>query len=148
VAVEDRLFHVYAATPGEPPRPQIPAYLDDYTHLVHGLLTLHEVTHKPRWLMTARELTDQMIARFHDDQAGGFFYTAADHDPLFVRLKDQHDGVLPSGNSQAVLNLLRLERLTGENRYGDLARQSLQTFAAALEADPASQAAMLRTIER
>lgn len=140
------LHHVYAAAPGEPARPQIPGYLDDYTHLVHGLLTLNQVTKDPRWLAKSRELTDTMIVRFHDGQAGGFYYTAADHDELFVRLKDQHDGVLSSGNSQAVLNLIRLHRLTGEPRYQSLAEDALNTFAAPLSTDPAGQAGLCQAI--
>jgi uncharacterized protein YyaL (SSP411 family) len=144
--VDGRWQHVYAASPGESPRPQIPAYLDDETHFVHGLLTLYEITKQPRWLTAAREMTDDLLARFHDAQSGGFFYTAADHDALFVRLKDQHDGVVPSGNSQAVLNLLRLHRLTGEDRYRTIAEQSLATFAAGLDATPDGLPGLCRAI--
>ena len=32
-------------------------------------------------------LADELLARFADRQQGGFFYTAADHEPLIVRRK-------------------------------------------------------------
>ncbi|HUQ72152.1 MAG TPA: hypothetical protein VM165_21680, partial [Planctomycetaceae bacterium] len=143
---DGRLFHVYAAAPGEPAKPQVPGYLDDYTHLVHGLLALHDATGQERWLASAGELTDAMIARFHDEQSGGFFFTTADHDALFVRLKDQHDGVQLSGNGQAVLNLIQLWKKTGNERYRELANRSLNTFAGAMQSDPVGLTGMVRAI--
>ena len=55
---------------------KLPAYLEDYAFLVHGLLRLHAATGEPRWLDQARGLTDRMIADFSDPQEGGFFFTA------------------------------------------------------------------------
>ncbi|MDX1970366.1 MAG: thioredoxin domain-containing protein [Planctomycetaceae bacterium] len=138
------LFHVYAAAPGESARARLPGYLDDYTHIVHGLLTLHDATQDQRWLTTALELNNAMLERFHDADQGGFYFTSEEHDTLFIRMKDQHDGVQPSGNSQAVLNLLRLSAKTGEERYRMLARQTIQLFAPTIAQQPTGLCGLLR----
>ncbi len=67
-----------------------------------------------------------MIARFADPQWGGFFTTAADHEPLIARRKDMEDSPIPSGTSSAALGLLRLSQLTGEREY---ARRADSAFA-------------------
>ena len=43
---------------------------------------------------------------------GGFFMTSDDHEQLLAREKPNYDGAEPSGNSIAVLNLLRLHEFT------------------------------------
>ncbi len=140
------LLHVYAAAPGESAKARLPGYLDDYTHLVHGLLTLHDVTQDQRWLTAALELNTAMLERFHDAEQGGFYFTSEEHDTLFVRMKDQHDGVQPSGNSQAVLNLLRLADKTGEARYRQLAQQTIQLFAPTIAQQPTGLCGLLRAL--
>lgn len=143
-AADGRLFHQYAAAPGAQPRAEIAGFLDDYTHSVHGLLTLHAATGQERWLKAAQSITASMIEQFYDAEQGGFFYSAPDHETLFVRTKDQYDGVLLSGNSQAVLNLLILAERTGDQRYRELAENTLKMFASSLEQHPTSLTGMLR----
>jgi uncharacterized protein len=147
VRTEDgRLMHVYAAAPGEPPKSRIEGYLDDYTHLVHGLLALHDVTGEARWLAEAQRLTETMVAQFHDPDQGGYYFTAPQHDALFVRIKDQNDGVQPSGNSQAALNFVRLWQATGEPRFRDQAEQTIQALAGPLEDQPSGLCGLLRAL--
>ena len=45
-----------------------------------------------------------------DESEGGFFFTAHDSEKLIAKSKELYDGALPSGNSVAVLSLLRLKR--------------------------------------
>jgi uncharacterized protein YyaL (SSP411 family) len=93
------------------------AYLEDHAYLVEALLTLYEATFEPRWFNAARELADTMIERFADDQRGGFFDTASDHEQLVARRKSLEDNPIPAGNSSAAFGLLRLYALTGERGY-------------------------------
>ena len=85
--------------------------------LLEAFVTLHEATFEPRWLSQARRLADEILARFHDPQAGGFFSTADDHERLVARRKDLEDAAVPSGGAAAAFGLLRLGALTGEARY-------------------------------
>jgi uncharacterized protein YyaL (SSP411 family) len=93
------------------------AYLEDHAYLVEALLTLYEATWQPRWFQAAREIADTMIERFADDERGGFFDTASDHEQLVVRRKSLEDNPIPSGNSSAAYGLLRLAAFTGERDY-------------------------------
>lgn len=98
-------------------------YLQDYTHLIEGLLELYQTTFNPRWYAAARELAEFMIALF--GASVGFFDTGRDHESLIVRPGGLQDTALPSGNAMAALVLLRLARLAVEPEYEELARQSL-----------------------
>ena len=93
------------------------AYLEDHAFLVEALLTLYESSFEPRYFVAARELADAMIARFADEQRGGFFETSVDHEQLLARRKDLEDSPIPSGNAAAAYGLLRLAALTGEHEY-------------------------------
>jgi uncharacterized protein YyaL (SSP411 family) len=135
---EGRLLRSYSAVPGEKPQARFNGYVEDYAFLVHGLLTLHDVTGNQRWLETAKELTDTMIRWFGDEKRGGFFYTSSDHEKLFARGKDQFDGAQPSGNSMAAANLVRLWQKTGEARYSKEAERTFRALSATLKASPSS----------
>ncbi|MFN2617412.1 MAG: thioredoxin domain-containing protein [Thermoleophilaceae bacterium] len=93
------------------------AYLEDHAFLLEALLTLYESSFEPRWFGAARELADTTIERFADDDGGGFFETASDHEQLVARRKDLEDHPIPAGNSSACYGLLRLGALTGEHGY-------------------------------
>ncbi len=98
-------------------RAHLAAYLEDYAYVVEALLSLYEATFDVRWFDRARETADLMIELFADDERGGFFTTAHDHEELVVRRKDLDDHPIPSGNSAAAFGLLRLAALTGEHDY-------------------------------
>ena len=51
-------------------RAKLDAYLEDHAFLLEALLVLFEATCEERWFAQARELADQMIARFADPRAG------------------------------------------------------------------------------
>ncbi|MCI0379127.1 MAG: thioredoxin domain-containing protein [Gemmataceae bacterium] len=133
---DNRLLRTYGAKPGETPKAAVPAYVEDYAFLVHGLLALHDATKDERWLKASRELTDAMIQHHGDPKAGGYYFTAHDHEKLFARSKDQYDGAQPSGNSIAARNLVRLWAKTGEEKYRAEADRVFRAFAGSLKAYP------------
>jgi len=135
---EGRLLRTYRAG-----QAKLPAYLEDYAYLAHGLLRLHAATGDPNRLVQARELSDRMIADFEDSKQGGFFFTADDHEDLLARPKDPVDGVLPSGNSVAIRNLVELAKATGESRYLDVAGKALEAFSSNLSQTPGTMPLML-----
>ncbi len=104
---DGRLLHRYRD--GEA---AIPAHIDDYAFLIWGLLELYEATFEGRYLRVALSLNDVLLEHFWDDENGGFYVTADDAEALLVRQKEIYDGAAPSGNSVAMLDLLRLARLT------------------------------------
>ncbi len=88
------------------------AHLDDYAFLVWGLIELYETDFEVLDLQTAIDLNTEMLKHFRAPQ-GGLYFTADDAEGLLVRLMDGYDGAIPSGNSVAMMNLVRLARMTG-----------------------------------
>ena len=115
-------------------RSSIPALQEDHAYLAEALLSLYDATGEKRWLARGREVADAMLDRFWDDEAGGFFMTAAGVDPhLLARPKSPNDGATPSGNSVAVRALAMLAARTGEARYSDRANATVSAFAQSIE---------------
>jgi uncharacterized protein YyaL (SSP411 family) len=125
----------------------IPAFARDHAFLVWGLLELHEATRDAAWLAEAVRLNDELIGRFADADGGGFFETAADVEPVLARRKEGVDGAVPSANSAALCNLLRLGRITGR---ADLPREAgrIETaFSATVERIPEGFTLMLAGLD-
>ena len=115
-----------------------PAYLDDYAFLTWGLIELYGATFDPVWLEQALSLNRQMMDLFRDEQGGGLFFTGQDAEQLLARPKEIYDGAMPSGNSVAALNLLRLARLTGDDGLEEQAAAQLGAFAGTVSGYPSS----------
>jgi uncharacterized protein YyaL (SSP411 family) len=123
--VDGRLVRSYKDGPSS-----IPAFLEDYAFLIEAVLTLYETAFDSRYLADARELVDQMVQYFWDDEQGCFFDVAADIEELVVRPRGFFDNPIPSGNAAATYALLRLEALTGDQSYG---RRALAAFRVAAD---------------
>lgn len=91
--------------------------LDDYAFLAWGLMEAYSSTFEATYLEEAIRLTDRMIELFWDGEAGGFFLTGKDSEQLILRPKDFYDGAVPSGNSVAAMNMVKLARITGSGKY-------------------------------
>jgi len=115
---DGRLYHTWKAGVAK-----VNGYLEDYTHLIEGLIELYQTTFDPRWYTAARELADVMIEHF--SAPVGFYDTSDDHEPLIVRPRELQDNAVPSGNAMATFVLLRLAGLAVEPRYLDLAQAAL-----------------------
>ena len=131
------------------------AYLDDYAFLARGLTALYRATGEARWLQAARELSAEMVARFWDEEVGGFFFTEASN-ALIVRSKFAQDSAMPSGNAVAAHALLDLAELTGQahgsaelaEAYRSRAAQILSAFGGAMWAQPTASVHLTAAVER
>ncbi len=121
----------------------LPAYLDDYAFLLAALLELMETDARPADADFARQLADALLTHFEDQENGGFFFTAHDHETLIQRPRTAHDNALPSGNGVAALALRRLGDRLGDARYLGAARRSLRAFAAQLARQPGGCASLI-----
>jgi len=139
---EGRLLHAF-----KDGRARFNAYLDDYACLIDGLIDLYQATFETRHLDEAIALADRMIERFYDADAGGFFYTSADHEQLVARNKDSQDNATPSGNGMAATALLRLGRLCGRTDLEDVAVGTLELLAAQLAQFPTSAGQSLIAVD-
>jgi uncharacterized protein YyaL (SSP411 family) len=141
-ADDGRLLHRFRA--GEA---AIAGMLDDYAFVVWGLLELYEASFEVRWLEAARELNGLMLERFWDDEHGGLFLTPDDGEELLVRQKTIYDGALPSGNSVASLNLLRLARIGGDPGLERRAEAIGRLFASQVDRVPSAFTQLLVSLD-
>jgi len=125
--VDGHLLHAYSQG-----KATLNAYLDDYSFLANGFLAIYQATGDEIWLDRARQLTDEQIARFWDDEDGGFFFTSSDHESLLLRSKNPYDGARPSGNSVAAENLLLLADSFKDTDYRQRAEKTIGASLATL----------------
>lgn len=140
--LDGRLLHRFRA--GEA---AIPAFLDDYAFMIWGLLELYETTLDPEYLEKAIALNDTLLSHFWDEKGGAFFFTADDAENLLIRKKDAYDGAIPSGNSVAMLNLLRLGRMTAETELESKAAKIGKTFSGEVLGAPTGFTFMMSAVD-
>jgi uncharacterized protein YyaL (SSP411 family) len=136
------LYHRYAK--GEK---AIGGFLDDYAFLVWGLIEVYEACFDAKYLQAALELTKTMTKRFWDEQTGGFYFTTETAEQEFQRRKEVYDGALPSGNSVAMLDLLRLARLSDAAEFEELASKTSRAFSSEVQASPTAHTFMLVAVD-
>jgi uncharacterized protein YyaL (SSP411 family) len=123
------------------------AYLEDYALAGSAMLDLYQATFSPQYLEHARTMADAILERFLDRERGGFFFTSDDHEQLITRFKAAFDGSTPSGNSAAVMLLLRLHAYTGDDRYFREAERAIQLFREFMEKQPFAFSHLLEAVD-
>nr|MDO8081017.1 thioredoxin domain-containing protein [Candidatus Freyarchaeota archaeon] len=111
-------------------------FLDDYAFFIYGLIELYEASFETKYLLEAVALTEYLLEHFWDEKNGGFYFASDDAENVLVRRKEIYDGAYPSGNSIAILNLLRLGRMTAKLEYEEKAAQITRTFSQAVSRTP------------
>ena len=137
-----KLYHRYVK--GEA---AIEGFLNDYAFFVWGLLEIYEACFEEKYLQAAAELSRMMIPLFWDDESGGFYFVAKGRENVVTRRKEVYDGALPSGNSVALLNLLRLLLLTGDSSYKVLSSQIIEVFSEEVKKAPTAYTFMLLGVD-
>jgi uncharacterized protein YyaL (SSP411 family) len=112
------------------------AYLDDYAFYVAGLLDLFSVDSRIETLDKAVAYSDFMLAHFWDSKAGNLYFTSDDHEKLIVRTKNLYDLAIPSGNSVAATNLIRLYHYTQNAQFLGKAEEIMKAGARAAAENP------------
>ena len=121
----------------------VDAHLDDYAFMAWGLLELYEATFDTKYLSKALDLMNIMVEDFWDDKNGGFFLGSDQSEKLIVRSKTAYDGAIPSGNSVAVMNMVKLTRITGNTNWADLAEKTIRAFSEDVNRVPTGYTLML-----
>jgi uncharacterized protein YyaL (SSP411 family) len=136
------LTHMYDASSGMLLRrfrdgdAAIPGFLDDYAFLIAALLDLYESDFDPSRIEAALALASEMRELFEDPAGGGFFSTASGDSNLVLRMKDDYDGAEPSGNSIALLDLMRLAHLTDRMELRQASERTLRALEPKIAAQP------------
>jgi uncharacterized protein YyaL (SSP411 family) len=121
--------------------------LDGYTFLLGGVVDLYEATLEPRHLEFALALADTLLAKFYDRENGGFWESASEANDLILRVKEDYDGAEPSGNSVAVLALLKLGKITDRKEFTTAAEKTIRLFSGRLRQLPQAMPYMLSALD-
>ncbi len=139
---DGRLLHSYRNNKAE-----IDGYLTDYAFLIWGLIELYEATFDVFYLKIALDLQKTQINDFWDENIGGFYFTAEGSENILTRQKDIYDGAIPSGNSIAMLNLLRLSNLTGNHEFEEKADILSRVFAEKVNQNPSAYTLLMVAVD-
>ena len=126
---------------------RIDAYLDDYASLMSALTVLYQTGFDERYVTAAAELADKVLELFSDRDAGGFFFTASDHEQLIARPKDQFDNATPSASALAATALVQLGKLTGRSDYLAAAEGTFRAATAIMQQSPTAAGQMLLALD-
>ena len=99
---------------------------------------MYECNFNTDYLKKAVQYNNYLLKHFWDRDNGGFFFAGDDNSDLPVRQKEIYDGAVPSGNSTAMLNLIRLSRFTGEPDLQAKAFDIADAFADTLKQSPSA----------
>jgi uncharacterized protein YyaL (SSP411 family) len=121
-------------------------YLDDYANLLAGLLALLSARWGEAEAAFARDLADAVLEHFMDEDHGGFFFTAHDHETLIYRPKPTLDDAQPPGNGTLAEALIRMGHLFGETRYLDAAAATLDWAREQMARYPAGHCTMISAL--
>jgi uncharacterized protein YyaL (SSP411 family) len=128
---------------------KVAGFLDDYTAMGTGLLTLFAATGDRRWFVAASGLAAETVARFADGDGG--FYVNERSDGLPKRPRDLFDNPSPAGNSLAAELFLLLSLYTGEEHWRSWAEGALRAAGAVVESYPGAAGhalAVLAAVDR
>jgi uncharacterized protein YyaL (SSP411 family) len=121
--------------------------LEGYAFLLAGVIELYEASLVTEHLEFAIALAEAMLARFYDAENGGFWQSAPGAKDLILRVKEDYDGAEPSGNSVAILALLKLGQITDRKEFTQAAEKSLRLFANRLQQFPQAVPYMLQALD-
>ena len=93
-----------------------------------ALISVYEVTGEKRYMDFADDLMEICINKLWDKENGGF-YDSTDQ-LLGIQLKGIEDIPRPSPNSIGIKVLLKLNFMTGKERYFEYAEKTLKLFSA------------------
>lgn len=79
-------------------------------------------------LSWAKDLQEAQDRLFYDAVNGGYYYTEEGSENVILRLKEDHDGAEPCGNSLAVANLLQLGTYFDDQQMKVKAQKCLDYF--------------------
>lgn len=125
------LFHRFAK--GEK---AVEGFLDDYAFLIFGLIEVYEACFEEKYLQKSLVLAKTFIEKFWDKTNGGFYFSPETSKETIPRMKQAYDNAIPSGTSIALLNLLRLARISNESNLEGYADRIVKVFFRDVESHP------------
>ena len=111
-------------------------YLEDYAFFIYGLINIYKANLDDKYLDIAKKLTDDMLDIFGDGENKGLYFYGKYSEKLVLRPKEYYDGAIPSGNGFALIDLMSLFVLTGEERYANIHNEMIHSFGESINTNP------------
>ena len=121
--------------------------VEDYSFAIWGLFELYQSSFDERYLAAALELQRSQLAHFWDAARGGFYISPDDGEELILRPKEAYDGAIPSGNSVAAYNLLRLARASGATQFEERSDELMKAFSGGIGQSPVNYTQMMLALD-
>lgn len=128
-----RLYHGYSGG-----QRFFPAFIEDYAYLIWALTEVYFLTLKEEYLKIAVDLTGHVLKHFLDKDEGGFYHTPDYSEAVLFRMKENYDGVTPSGASVMAFNLIRLHSITKKEDYRLIFQSSIENLSKRIDDSPLS----------
>jgi len=125
----------------------IDGMIEDYAFIIWGLIELYQLTFDLRYLDEAKNLSDYQIDNFWDEKNGGFYFYDKNSEDLIIRPKEIYDGAIPSGNSVSTYNFIRLSKILNDDKYKQIANQTINTFSNQINRSGSGYTMMLHAID-
>lgn len=97
------------------------AFLDDYAFTIEAYIAIYECTFEEKWVLAARNLMNQAISFFYDNDKEVFYFTSKHAEELIVRKSEVMDNVIPASSSVIVRQLYKLGKLFDDSNYTSMA---------------------------
>jgi uncharacterized protein YyaL (SSP411 family) len=104
----------------------IPAFLEDYAHLIDAYITIYKATFNEKWLEEAKQLTNFVIDEFYDVNEGFFNFKSRKTQELITPYYEVEDNVIPAANSVMANNLYNLSIILNNEYFERIANSMLQ----------------------
>jgi hypothetical protein len=125
----------------------INAYVDDYSFMIWGLIEMYQTIFDTKYLKLALDLNDILLSEFWDENIGGFYFTSDEGEKLIIRQKEIYDGAIPSGNSVAMMNLLKLSYFTGNLKFERKAEIISRVFSEKIKSNPSAFTMLMSAVD-
>ena len=126
---------------------QSPAQLNDYSFMIDALIEVYQSSLDEKYLLKAQELQLLQDKLFSDKQSATYYSTDGKDATLIARQREFYDGVIPSGNSMSLYNLLRLSQYFPRGPYKERVSRFVRQFPKAITQQPVGYGLMLLSVD-
>ena len=138
---KDEVYHCYKDKEG------VKVFLDDYAYLVQLMISFYEITGETSYLNSAKEMAEKTWNLFYDKNNKILQKNLIDKNDLFVPPIDINDSNVPNGNSIFLLNCKKLEVITGDGKWQNMARELIQSFHSFLNLQSTQMVSYIKNID-
>jgi uncharacterized protein YyaL (SSP411 family) len=138
---KDEVYHCYKDKEG------VKVFLDDYVYLTQLMINFYEITGEIVYLNDSKEMAQKTWDLFYDKNNKILQKNIIEKNDLFVPPSDINDSNIPNGNSIFLLNCKKLEAITGEIKWQNMAKKLTQSFHSFLNLQPTQMVSYIKNLD-